>query len=98
LLSDENSRTTLRPGKRNCKHIAKHLKDFQELDPDMTLDDIIDLGIEIAIDVRNYFKTKGDNMAFGKTVKIGGKTVNVRAVLNKNRRLRTVFIEKEGSC
>ncbi len=29
------------------------------------------------------------------TVKIGGETVRVRAVLNKNRRLRTVFIEKE---
>ncbi len=64
----------------------------------MMLDDIIDLGIEIASDTSNYFKTKGDNMAFGKTVRIGGKIINVRAVLNKNRRLRTVFIEKESLC
>ncbi|GEM_PF-5515951 len=95
MLSDENGKTKLRPGKRNCKHIAKHLKAFQELDPSMTLDDIIDLGIEIAGDIRNYFKTKGDNTAFRKTVNIGGETVRVRAVLNRNRRLRTVFVEKE---
>jgi hypothetical protein len=84
--------TVLRPAKRNCKHIAKHLKAFQELDPNMSLEDIIDLGIEIAGDSRNYFKTKGDNKAFGT---VGGRTVKVRAVLNRDRRLRTVFIEKE---
>ncbi len=95
MLSDENSKTKLRPGKRNRKHIAKHLKAFQELEPGMTLEDVIDLGIEIASDIRNYFKTKGDNMAFGKTLKIGGQIVNVRAVLYRERHLRNVFIEKE---
>jgi hypothetical protein len=71
----------------SLKHIAKHLEEFQALDPSMTMDKIIAIGTEVA---QTGSQVAGN--AFTKTVQIGGQEVTVRAVLNSNNALRSVHI------
>jgi RHS repeat-associated protein len=74
--------------KGNLKHILqRHLGRFQELNPGMTADDIVSLGIDVA----QTGKQVAGN-AFVKTVEIGGKEVTVRAILNPNNGLRSVHV------
>ncbi len=71
----------------SLKHIAKHLDEFQKLDPFLTMNNIVDIGTDVA---QTGSQVAGN--AFVKTVQIGGKEVTVRAVLNSNNALRSVHI------
>jgi len=81
--------------KRNWKHISRHLSEFQKLDSRMTLKSLERLGRNVASNSKNFVNTKGGNTIFEQAIKIGNNKVKVRAVLNKNMTLRTVFLKKK---
>ncbi|MFB2920382.1 hypothetical protein [Aerosakkonema funiforme] len=80
---------------RNLKHISKHLSDFQQYDPNLSLDDIVKLGLEIASRRENLIATPGGRQVFEQNVMIGNQQVIVRAVLNQIGNLRSVHIKNE---
>ncbi|MBL8233526.1 MAG: RHS repeat-associated core domain-containing protein, partial [Bryobacterales bacterium] len=71
------------------KHLVNrgHVADFQKLDPTLTVDGVIKIGIEVA---ETGSQVAGN--AFVKAVQVGGKEVTVRSVLNSNNAIRTVHI------
>jgi len=71
----------------SLKHIAKHLDEFQKLDSSITMNKLVDIGTNVA---QTGSQVAGN--AFAKTVKVGGREVTVRAVLNSNNALRSVHI------
>ncbi|MDX1920249.1 MAG: Hint domain-containing protein [Candidatus Caenarcaniphilales bacterium] len=79
---------------KNLKHISRHLPEFQELDSTFTIDDLVNLGKQVASNPKNLVNTQGGNRAFDQTVKIGNQQVTVRSVLNSQNGLRTVHIRR----
>lgn len=71
------------------KHLINrgHLAEFQKLVPGMTVDGVIQLGIDVA---ETGSQVAGN--AFVKTVQIGGQEVTVRTVLNPYNAIRSVHI------
>jgi RHS repeat-associated protein len=76
---------------RNLRHIVTrgHLAEFRQLDSTMRLNDVSKLGIRVAEEGVQV----GRN-AFIKTVEIGGRPVRVKAVLNEQNGLRSVYVLK----
>ena len=58
----------------------------------MTLRKLVDLGHKIASNINNLVGTPGGRKVFEATVEIGGKSLNVRAVLNTAGKLTSVHI------
>jgi hypothetical protein len=71
------------------KHITNrgHLAEFQRLDPSLTLNDVIKIGHDVA-----ETGTQEGVRQFVKTMQIGQQEVTVRAILNSNNALRSVFL------
>jgi hypothetical protein len=89
---------------KNRKHIAKHLPDFQRINPNYTLDDVIAIGQMIAQNSDNLVSTSGGSQAYEQSIIIiysppnspmmpfNVFNVKVRAVVNAIGNLRTVHI------
>ena len=76
------------PSNNTLKHIVNqgHLSQFQASDPSLTLNSVVDIGINVA-----ETGTKIGTNTFVKTMTIGGQQIEVKAVLNPNNGLRSVF-------
>jgi RHS repeat-associated protein len=72
----------------SLKHLVNqgHLAEFQALDSSLTLNNVVDMGINVA-ETGTQIGTK----TFVKIVTIGGQEVEVKAVLNSNNGLRSVY-------
>ena len=81
---------------KNLKHISKHLPDFQEYESSITLDDVAQLGIEVASRPENLIGTPSGRQVFEQNVMLGGQEVRVRAVLNSIGSLRSVHIRNRS--
>ncbi len=79
---------------KGLKHIAKHLSQFQALNPRATLGGIVRLGQRIASNSNNLIGTPGGRQVFQQSVNIGGNQVPVRVVLNPNGGLRSIHIRQ----
>ena len=71
--------------RNNVKHILKHLPEFQALDPNLTVKEVVEIGRNVVAT-----GTKVRTSTWVKSVVIGGKEVVVRAAVNANNMLRTV--------
>jgi len=72
----------------NLKHISAHWGEFQELAPEITLEDVVEIGKDV-----RQFGTQVSPNAWEEAVKIGGNDVVVKAVVNPDGNLRTVFVK-----
>lgn len=77
---------------RNFKHIKKHLSEFQKYDSNITLNDVIILGNNIAQNSDNFIGTSAESPLFEQNVMIGKQKVKVRVVLNPQGNLRSIHI------
>jgi len=68
------------------KHIAKHLREFREFEPTISLREVIQLGQDVA---KTGIQT--GPRTFEKSVSVGGESVRLKAVLNYAGRLRSVY-------
>jgi RHS repeat-associated protein len=77
--------------KGNLNHIVNegHLAEFQRLAPGTTLDDVVNVGIEVAQTGRQIKPN-----VFIRSMQIGGEWVTVRVFVNSNNAIRTVYIVK----
>jgi hypothetical protein len=78
----------------NLKHIRKHLPEFQRYDANLTLENIVQLGEEIASHPENLISNPGGRQVFEQDVVLGGQQVRVRCVLNPLGNLRSIHIRK----
>ncbi|MEQ9672237.1 hypothetical protein [Coleofasciculus sp. G2-EDA-02] len=68
------------------------MPDFQVHEPSITLDDVLQLGQQIASRPENLIGNPGDRQIFEQYVNLGGQQIRVRVVLNSLGRLRSVHI------
>ncbi|MCA9166627.1 MAG: VCBS repeat-containing protein [Planctomycetales bacterium] len=78
----------------NRKHSIKHLEEFQELDPNITADDLRRLGANIAANKANLKDANAKQKAFQQVVNIGGSNVNVRVILDRKGSLHGIHIRQ----
>ena len=80
----------------NKKHIKRHLSDFQQLDPKLnptiTEQSLQALGTEIVRPENLVGSPNADQLKFDKVIDINGNPTKVRAVLNREGKLRSVHI------
>ncbi|MBC6473461.1 MAG: hypothetical protein GDA48_12120 [Hormoscilla sp. GM102CHS1] len=69
---------------------------FQQYDVNLTLDDIVKLGQEIATRPENLIGTPGERQVLEQDVVFSEQTVRVRVVLNAIGNIRSVHIRKES--
>ena len=84
------SQVVVQVSKGNLKHIAKHLDEFKKLDPSMTVEKMVELGQKIVAKGVNN-SARMSNSTFTEVVKIGGREVTVKVVLNSKGGLRSVY-------
>jgi hypothetical protein len=53
---------------KNLKHISKHLPEFKQYDPNLTLNDVVKLGQQIAMRPENLISTHGGRKVFEEDV------------------------------
>jgi hypothetical protein len=81
--------------KNNLKHSQKHLKEFQQLDPNITEHSLRDLGSNI-VKPENLISSPGASQkVFEQVVEIGGKPTKVRVALNELNKLHSVHIRNK---
>jgi hypothetical protein len=59
----------------------------------MTLEKVVDIGLKLSHGAGTLIGTPGGRKVYEATINIGGKPTVVRAVLNTEGKLRTVFIK-----
>lgn len=74
----------------NLKHIGKHLKEFREIDPSITLEKVVEIGQKIVSKGANA-SSRLSNATFQETVTIGGRQVLVKDVLNSEGGIRSIY-------
>ena len=77
---------------RNKKHLKRHLAEFQELDPIITAESLRELGASIVKPEYLTSSLDAEQLHFDKVIDINGNLTKVRAVLNRERKLRSVQI------
>ncbi|WP_179957524.1 RHS repeat-associated core domain-containing protein [Exilibacterium tricleocarpae] len=90
-VKQTSKKAAIKLSKNGLKHLKKHLKDFQKLDPNFNLRDQIRLGRKIASNPENLVNTKNGSQAFQAVVNVGGNSITVRSVVNSSGNLRSVF-------
>jgi RHS repeat-associated protein len=78
--------------KNNQRHLKKHLPQFQELDPTINAESLRDLGASIVQPENLVSSPNADQLVFDKVININGASTKVRAVLNRDMKLRSVQI------
>lgn len=68
------------------------MPDFQVHEPSITLDDVLQIGQQIASCPENLIGNPGGRQIFEQYVNLGGQQIRVRVVLNSLGRLRSVHI------
>ena len=77
---------------RNKKHLKRHLAEFQELDPTITEESLRELGASIVKPEYLTSSLNAEQLHFDKVININGTPTKVRAVLNRERKLRSIQI------
>ena len=77
---------------RNKKHLKKHLDEFQQLDPKITEESLRELGANIVKPENLTSSLDAEQLHFDKVIDINGTPTKVRAVLNRERKLRSIQI------
>jgi RHS repeat-associated protein len=76
--------------KRNLKHIAKHLAEFQQIDPTITLEQVVEIGQQIAAK-GTVSAARASNPVITEVVQVGGRQVIVKVVLNSEGGIRSIY-------
>lgn len=74
--------------RNDFRHISKHLGEFQELDPELGMKQVVEMGRAIIGDTANKIGAR----TFEKTMEIGGKNVVVRAIAKTTGGLKSIFV------
>ena len=77
---------------RNKKHLRRHLAEFQDLDPTITAESLRELGASIVKPEYLNSSLDAEQLYFDKVIYFNGNPTRVRAVLNRERKLRSVQI------
>ncbi|WP_208723126.1 hypothetical protein, partial [Corallococcus llansteffanensis] len=78
--------------RNNVKHAAKHLSEFQRLDPNISAEKVREIGASLVRPENLLSSSSSTQMAFQGAVEIGGQRVTVRTVLNELGKLHSVHI------
>ena len=78
---------------KKMHHAQKHLKNFQQLDPNLTSDDVAKI-LEFVRQTGESVPTKHCGKQYTGAVEIGGKKVSVKVVESSGGIIKTGFVEK----
>ena len=77
--------------KKGLKHISHHLKDFKKIDKNISIEDIVKIGKEVASNPSNLVNVRNGSQGFEAVMNIGGKSIKIRSVVNSSGNLRSVY-------